>query len=583
MKRSFKELLCVALALIMLIGVSACTTPVVTSSPTAASTTVASAAPSEAATAAPIEPVTISMTLGNQVEAATPDNKIYKLIKDKLGVTLVLNFLTGDTKEKLGVMVASGEYPDMMDGAGNGQFMIDNGIFIPLDSMLTKDKTPNLWTYYSPYLKAMANPADGKIYMLQNDGREFNNDKGALPAYGSGGFYLQKDVLIQAGYPAVPQTLDEYFAMIKDYMAKHPEGVDGKPFVGFEIMSDASNWRSFPLTGAWEWLTGTLPDDQWSQAPGFTVDRTTNKVTYDPTVDAAKQYYKTLCQANADGLVDKESFVQNFDEYHAKVASGRVLGMFEEDWQNWVRGTQRAAGHGEREMIPLALSYKAGDPTYYRQPAGITTHDNGLGITVKAKNPEKCLWFIDQLTTEEWQKTLWWGIAGDDYTVGSDGLYTVTDQHMKDLVDKTWQVGNAAVALQSCVPKMLGFYSDGNAMSPQYQLSNYMKGLAPVEQTFLQKYNKANDYQFIPPVGDTKYPVDWPAGAVAFADGSPAAVAFQASKDLQHTWLPKLILASPAEFDAMWAQYQAEFKKIDVTSMEKAAEDFLAAKRAAAK
>ena len=45
-------------------------------------------------------------------------------------------------------------------------------------------------------------------------------------------FFVQKAVLEEAGYPQI-HTVDEYFQIIEDYMAKHPE-IDGVKTTGFE-------------------------------------------------------------------------------------------------------------------------------------------------------------------------------------------------------------------------------------------------------------------------------------------------------------------------------------------------------------
>ena len=61
-----------------------------------------------------MKPITISAFIGTPNQAPTADNRIYKKIKDELGVTLNMEFLVGDLQQKLGVMIAGGEYPDLI-------------------------------------------------------------------------------------------------------------------------------------------------------------------------------------------------------------------------------------------------------------------------------------------------------------------------------------------------------------------------------------------------------------------------------------------------------------------------------------
>ena len=85
--------------------------------------TVSSTAPT-AATGSPaatqgteaIKPMTISMFIGGSYSSPTADNRIYKMIKEKTGVSLKMEFLVGDLQQKLGVMIAGGDYADIMTG-----------------------------------------------------------------------------------------------------------------------------------------------------------------------------------------------------------------------------------------------------------------------------------------------------------------------------------------------------------------------------------------------------------------------------------------------------------------------------------
>ena len=61
-----------------------------------------------------IEPFTISAFIGEAGQQPTPDNKIYKMIKEKTGASFEFEFLAGDKDQKLGVMIAGSDYPDIM-------------------------------------------------------------------------------------------------------------------------------------------------------------------------------------------------------------------------------------------------------------------------------------------------------------------------------------------------------------------------------------------------------------------------------------------------------------------------------------
>ena len=51
------------------------------------------------------------------------------------------------------------------------------------------------------------------------------------------------------------------------------------------------------------------------------------------TSNTAKAYYKNWNEMYNKGVVDKETFVMNYDQYIEKLSSGRVLGTFNQYWQ----------------------------------------------------------------------------------------------------------------------------------------------------------------------------------------------------------------------------------------------------------
>ena len=117
-------------------------------------------------------------------------------------------------------------------------------------------------------------------------------------------------------------TLERYFQLIEDYMKKYPT-IDGQPTIGFEILNCPG--REWGLTNPPQYLAGA-PNNG-----GVIVDEN-NVASIFADKDIAKRYYKFLNQMNARGLIDRESSTQTLDQYLAKLATGRVLGMYDQRW-----------------------------------------------------------------------------------------------------------------------------------------------------------------------------------------------------------------------------------------------------------
>ncbi|OAS17916.1 sugar ABC transporter substrate-binding protein [Paenibacillus oryzisoli] len=488
-----------------------------------------------------IKPVTLSLFIDSPYQQPTPDNKIYKMIKEKTGVTLKMEFLVGDLQQKLGVMIAGGDYADIMTGNDK---LIAAGAFVPLEDLIEK-YAPNLKKHYASVWNQMKDPASGHLYVLPN----YNVFSGQFneTAYEGPGFYLQKDVLKDMGYPT-PKTLDEYFDIIAKYKAKHPD------MIGFETLN--FDWRNFPLLNPPEHLAGH-PNDG-----GVIVDNGKAQIFADK--DIAKTYYKKLNEINAQGLMDKEALVQNYDQYLAKIASGRVIGMFDQHWN---------FGDGERSLISqnkIGSTYVGfpllypGAKEYYRDRP-VLNINRGYGISTKAKDPVQIIKFLDSLMTEEWQKTLQWGIQGEDYTV-KDGKYARTPEQRAKADDNTWKLANKAEAFFANSPKMQGTYSDGNATDPGTQPQEFFDSLKPLDQEVLKAYNHKTWAEFFKtPVEN---PVYYPAWSIDLVDGSPAKVANTKMTDLAVKYLPKAILAKPDDFEGVWKDYVDQISKSNYKAYE---------------
>ncbi|QYR20200.1 ABC transporter substrate-binding protein [Paenibacillus sp. sptzw28] len=494
------------------------------------------------------EPITISIYNGLPGQAPTPDNKIFKRIKDELGVTLEQEFLVGDSQQKLGVMIAGGDYPDMITADPK---LVASGAVIPLEDLIEKHG-PNLKKHYEKYWNRMKDSNDGHIYWLPNYGAytgEVHDTWYAGPA-----FWIQKAVLKEYGYPKLT-TLDEYLDLIRKYAKAQPT-IDGQPTIGFTSL--AFDWKLFPLFNPPEHLTGH-PNDG-----GVVVDNGVASVFADK--DIAKRYYKELNGLYNEGLMDKEAFVQNYDQYLAKLSTGRVLGMFDQHW-NFGRAEDSLTSQNkiDRTYVGFPLVYDSSYKEYYRDRPVINLN-NGYGITVDAKDPVRIIKFLDALLDEKWQKLLSWGVEGEDYMVGEGGKFYRTEEQRKAQEAPTWKLANKADVFYSTAPKLEGSYSDGNATSPGSQPDEFFNSLKPLDKEVLTAYGHKTWTEFF--ASPPENPVYYPAWQVDLISGSPADMASKKMNDTSLKFLPRAIMSKTAEFDSVWDSYVKEFRKIDVKAYE---------------
>ncbi|WP_443663340.1 extracellular solute-binding protein, partial [Clostridium sp.] len=316
-----------------------------------------------------------------------------KKVTEITGTKFKTSYLVGtDSKTKSGVMIASGEYPDLISiDAGDVDSFINAGAVIPLEDLIAKYGT-NIKKIYGADLKKIKNPKDGHTYSLP----PFRN--GPTPLYPASGFYLAKDVLKQAGYPKI-LNIDQYFKIIDDYMAKNPT-FNGKPNIGFTTNAVSGNYlianvgsylAGYPNTGA------CYIDDK-NVAHNFGLS------------DFTHNYLKKLNEEWNKNIVDKKLFIDNNDAFKAKVAAGSVVGMYMERWEigDPINSLEQQKLF---DKVPFAIPV-LNDGVKKDAYSGLTSIGTGGGIyiTKSCKDPVAAFKLLDQIASDKIQKLQNWGI-----------------------------------------------------------------------------------------------------------------------------------------------------------------------------
>lgn len=556
-----RRILVGAMAACMMISITSCSNSpasISSSSSTDSGSDATSSSASNKVVLSPDNPVTLTAWLTTAETAPAPDNKLTKLLKDELGVTIEYQIITPDNVDQaIGVMIAGGDYPDLVGTTDLKVRLLEAGALRKLDDYLATGNYPKLSEYVEPYIKRMSyigTAVEPGLYIFSNYNRFFGEIQGGI--HWGTGFWIQKRVLVDAGYPDLSNmTLEKYFGLIENYMAKNPQ-TEGQPTIGFEIL--ASKGREWGLTNPPQFLAG------YPNNGGVTVD-SNNVATIFADKQISKDYFQFLNKEYAKGVIDSESFTQTFDQYIAKLATGRVLGMHD---QRWNFGTANdaliAAGKPELTWVPCMPTYQGVEPWYMDRD--VMNINQGFGVSVSSKQPEVALTFLDTMLTDKWQKILAWGVEGEDYMVDKDGKFYRTQQQRDNYNDVTWRSSNRLMALRDVLPKHNGSYDDGNAYSSEDQPREFFDSLLPYDQNFLKSYNKQTWRQFMNQPKDN--PSYYPCWNIALSD--EVNQINQQLTDANVQYLPKIIMGSPDSFEKGWADYVDAIHKVDVKAYEDA-------------
>jgi putative aldouronate transport system substrate-binding protein len=493
-------------------------------------------------------PITYSIFVRDPGTAPAADNPILQEVRDLTGVTLEFEFLVGDLEQKIGVMLAGGVYPDII--MGGGARYVEGGAMIPLEDRLPA--YPNLMQQYGPYIDHMKTAFnDGHVYYLEIYAVE--QHESPLFQNGNAGFYIQKDVLAEAGY-VNPKTLDEYFDLIERYKNKHPE-INGVKTIGFEILTDG--WRSFCLRNPAMHLLGN------SNQGDVYVDYATHTASYYQISDSAKNYYRKLNQMYHKGLIEAETLTQNYDQYIARMSTGAVLGMFDQRW-NFASAENLIYADGQyaHTYVSVPIADPGVEPVYLDAKNPIPTGAGGVGITTNCKNPERLMAFWDWLIQREVQDYLNWGVEGVDYIAAEGGDKYLTPQRLAIAKDVALNRDKTAATLLNYTPKRQGLYEDGTPCTPGDSAAQYFSELSAYDQDFLQKFNIKYQGELLNT--PYKHPSYFPVWNFIIEDASPAAIAKAKLESLGMKHYPQLILCAPEEYDAKWDAFLKDWRDAGV-------------------
>ncbi|MCC3381431.1 ABC transporter substrate-binding protein [Paenibacillus farraposensis] len=476
----------------------------------------------------------------------------------KTGVTLnAEHAVNGRGEEKFALMVASGEYPDLVYPKGEVGKMVDAGALIDLTDLIDK-YGPNIKKVYGDYFNRIKySSEDPGIYTIPTN---LGVDHLAFDA--QAGFEIQHQALKKLGYPKI-RTVQDFEKALKDYVVKYPT-TNGQPTIPLSL--DAEDWKiQITVTNPAVTATGGPDDGE------YYIDPKTHQAILHYKRPEEREYFRWLNHMNNEGLLDKDTFVQKSDQYKAKIASGRVIGLIDQEWNYQdAENALKAAGNDEFTYahFPVTLNEKYKDHSL--QPIGFDSA-YGIGITTSCKNPVRAIKFLDFLASDEGQILRNWGIEGQHYNI-ENGKRVVPAA-----VQQRKNTDNASFSRESGIGLYWIWgphYGDGiKDPSGNYYTTNFPEMIAEnysqAEKESLQAY-KARTWKDLFP-NEKDFPVkEWGAAYnMPIPTNTNYNVIFQKSQDIVRKRIPEAILAKPDQFDTVYDRMLQELNQAGVPKAEK--------------
>lgn len=474
-------------------------------------------------------------------------------IKELSGFDVEQEYLVGDLKTKAGVMLASGDYPDFINARNEHYRFRAAGAFIPLEDLI-EEHAPNLRKLIGDHWPLMFNK-DGHIDTIP----DLIPQGSTAPNRAGKGWWLQKAVLEDAGWPVV-KTFEQFWTIIENYKAKYPE-INGGATIGFQPLTH--DWYKWYLLEGHTWLSGRA-DAMANIDKDANGDWVATPFYFTPE---AKKYWKMLNEAYLKGLVNKEGFVATLDQYKETLATGRVLGIYDESWIIQEAQDYLKANDPDRVYVAMPVTFDGGKDQYHLPKA--LAAGMGTSISVNCKDPVAAIKWLDFLAREDIQKLTYWGVEGTDYLVNDEGRFYRNDTMHANFSDRnndyyypTW----GGHYYSEHWPTADGTFTDGNSTRFGEQPEVFYDGLKEIDKEILDAYNIKNFTAFFTPPSDPDAVarVEYrPVYAYVPEVGTDAQIYEERWNEERAVLNVQLILAPEGEFETLWEEYKAANAKLD--------------------
>ena len=314
---------------------------------------------------------------------------------------VVLNPTRATDNMQLGVMIASGDLPDLVYTSQLFDRMSDPKVSYSW-SELIKQYAPDFKVDPTQETIAKSYSADGDFYTVLNafsSEEDWHNAKAGCPTLGT--LMYRQDIVDELGTGPI-KTLDDYVAAMEKVKAKYPD------------MTPLVLEYSFPLDVFKTWL---IPG--WLPITSGLMQTADNKIIHYTSTPEYPAFLKTINDWYRKGFISADNFTftdgsqaeqlaQNNKAFSYTFCTGDANSGFTEETKK--NGFEKALWVQSQPLVAGAQYYTVG------------TGWAGVFITKNNSNPEKSIKLMQWMFSEAGQKLTQWGREGADYTMGADGI-----------------------------------------------------------------------------------------------------------------------------------------------------------------
>ncbi len=329
--------------------------------------------------------------------------------------------LSAEIAEKFGLLIASGDLPDIVDPTaftsypGGDMKSINDGVFLDCEDLIEN---------YMPNYKArITSTEELRIDSMEDDGRFHiihymtQSDTKISPEDDWTGLAIRKDWLDDLNLE-IPETIEEWHDVLLAF--KEKKGATA-PLAVSQTVATALN----PFLTAYGVGADFMMKD--------------GKVTYGPLEEGYRQWVELFRGWYAEGLIDQKFVTTGPMSIFAppnEYISGNTTGAFNTSWSYTADTYYKMGISTDPNINVVAVKNPVLNKGDEPKAVPFSSRGNGVAcpvyVAADCKNPELVAKWIDFQFSTEGMELNFYGIEGESYTKSADGVYAYTDYIMNN-------------------------------------------------------------------------------------------------------------------------------------------------------
>jgi len=393
-------------------------------------------------------PVTIKIYVADMTDVPDKNSPVLKAIAEATGTTVEIVSIASD---RLQVLLATGEYPDVMVMNRNATFYdyIESGDVADIDELL-KTWAPTVYDMNSELINLFKNEKGELLYLTENndllregekhpeDATDPNRAQDELPWHST--VYVQYP-MVKEIYGKSITTFAEYKAAMDAYIAKYGKQSADNRYYALSYDKDSAGdilWAGLAMYGYKCVYKG-----------GLYVTKDGENYSYGFKAPEAKDWLLYLNELYREGYIYTDASVQDYDKFIKQMNREQVFSFIGNYFAVYEANKTLGNKNSPVSYIPQKV-HADGVETVYQYNAAYT----GAGafmIMNSSPYKQRIARLLEYLYSDEGSILHGWGIEGVDYIINEDGKRDINAEIAAKKSDAKYDLERGIRALYSVI------------------------------------------------------------------------------------------------------------------------------------